>query len=424
MITAIVITKVCIPSLRCNYRCSNNYDHVICQRGFLEPATGEGEMNGEHSNTTLIFSASNSTETESLDMDNSGSAENQSDNQTVQLFECNIGWTLWEQNCYKFVEQNESWHSALHFCQTFHNASLASVSSEAEQIFLQTFLFSINEANEAVWLGGVRANPTVLPNREKNDQNLETTTNGYYSDFLWIDQRPFSYKNYAPHEPDNRGDNENCLAMNNLDDYLGQWLDAPCNTQFKVACKRLAERVRFSSVWPEDSIRHQAPDLNQLMDRLRQEWQLVERLVSIEQYLQSDNFTERLAERVSQRIKQPGNEEIGQNRPMVGHLSSSQSSAEAAQMNQWVKCSLLLGSLSCAALLVLISFISLIWLRDRWSRLAGRGCRQRSYQSVFSFRNLNYEEKALAQNDYDELTYAQAASASRAQISQDNEECP
>lgn len=67
---------------------------------------------------------------------------------------CDIGWTLNDNYCYKFFETNQTFVIANVICLK-NNANLVSISSEAEQMWVQNFLFTISGALEAVWLGKI-----------------------------------------------------------------------------------------------------------------------------------------------------------------------------------------------------------------------------------------------------------------------------
>ena len=114
------------PSHWCNYKCDSNQDHVICQK-------------------TLTLEEASKSANETKDERNQTEIENGS---------CETGWTLNENNCYKFFETNQTWSVANSMCLK-NNANLLSIHSEAEQMFVQNYLFTINGAQEAVWLGKI-----------------------------------------------------------------------------------------------------------------------------------------------------------------------------------------------------------------------------------------------------------------------------
>lgn len=115
-------------SSRCNYKCDSNQDHVICQYA----------LSAKHTSTTT--SPNDSKDDKNLT--------------DLVAYEgsCDVGWTLNEDNCYKFFETNQSWAVANTMCLK-NGANLLSINSESEQIFVQNFLFTISGALEAVWLG-------------------------------------------------------------------------------------------------------------------------------------------------------------------------------------------------------------------------------------------------------------------------------
>ncbi|KAK5986374.1 hypothetical protein GCK32_008630 [Trichostrongylus colubriformis] len=68
---------------------------------------------------------------------------------------------------------------------------------------------------EAVWIGLRRVKETM---------------------FMWIDESPLNYKNWAKGEPNNLGGKENCVAIYSKginctleNDHLKRWIDIPCD---------------------------------------------------------------------------------------------------------------------------------------------------------------------------------------------------
>lgn len=197
------------PSHWCNYRCATNFDHAVCQKARIPSPV----VPTAFSNDSITMKESN--------------------NQTALAshHSCAAQWTLINSTatynrCVRVLNRTSSWHSALSTCQEL-NGTLLTIHSQDEQTQVQHFLFNKSAVVEAVWLGAVRMRPpTGLRSKFKDD-------------FVWADDRSsLTFDNFAHHEPDNRDTKENCVAINNVDEFVGRWLDAPCEVQFAIACQR------------------------------------------------------------------------------------------------------------------------------------------------------------------------------------------
>jgi len=112
--------------------------------------------------------------------------------------------------CYRFVDAVLlSWGQARDDC-TAWDGDLAAITSEAEQAFVATLVAS------SAWIGG-------------NDKLVEGT-------FVWSDGEPFGYTHWAPGEPNNANDAEDCIEVNVA---LGlQWNDNVCPDAKPHLCER------------------------------------------------------------------------------------------------------------------------------------------------------------------------------------------
>lgn len=87
-------------------------------------------------------------------------------------------------------------------------ANLVSIQSQAENDCILSSLTAMNETGK-IWIG-------------LNDELVEGT-------FVWYDQSPVTYTNWAPGEPNNSGGNEDCVQIYPTGSYPGSWNDLPCS---------------------------------------------------------------------------------------------------------------------------------------------------------------------------------------------------
>jgi lectin-like protein len=104
------------------------------------------------------------------------------------------------QGCYRFVATGASWNNARLECERW-GGWLVTVSSEQEDDFLAT------QTDVDVWLG-------------LSDIAAE-------GQMVWVDGEPFGYRNWLAMQPDNFGNDEDCVEKRAAG---GGWNDRPCNT--------------------------------------------------------------------------------------------------------------------------------------------------------------------------------------------------
>ena len=86
-------------------------------------------------------------------------------------------------------------------------ANLVSIQSQAENDCILNALNALGETG-TIWIG-------------LNDEDVEGT-------FVWYDQSPVNYTNWAPGEPNNSGGNENCVQIYPTGSSPGMWNDLNC----------------------------------------------------------------------------------------------------------------------------------------------------------------------------------------------------
>lgn len=229
------------PSHWCNFKCDTNYDHVLCQRPYTNdtsplarPATaGLPGRTRVSPWTGRLRPRVRTTSPPSTGTSTSTSAPGTPLQQPVYATAtapCPLTWQVYADKCYKFSHENVTGELAAFYCKRQFGGQLLAIRDEGEQLFAVEFAFDINAAKDAVWLAGRR--------------NGSGT-----GDFVWRQadgsgNLPMdSYVNWAPHEPDNREGTEECVAMNDVHEFWGRWLDAPCSARFHVICTLDARQV-------------------------------------------------------------------------------------------------------------------------------------------------------------------------------------
>ena len=219
------------PGHWCNFKCTTNYDHVLCQKpkgkddnststspfnypprsfGLSGPWTSIGRPRIQFASIPAILPPRYRTST------------------PAEVDECDIGWDFKNNKCYKFISDNVTGEEARYYCKRYGtNAKPLTIHSESEQTWAVDFSFFKNEAKEAVWIGAFRSGPDL-------------------SNITWRDGSPMDYTNWAAHEPDNRNKSENCVALNDMPKFYGRWLDAPCSLKFHLICEKPAN-IPFTS---------------------------------------------------------------------------------------------------------------------------------------------------------------------------------
>lgn len=171
--------------------------------------------------------------------------------------------------------------------------------------------------------------------------------------------------------------------MNNVEEYFGLWLDAPCSVMFGVACKKQAKLAPgCSSV--------------QLINEAQKAMQMNDLIVQLLQ-----RITNRLDEnRPPRKLTIDRSQEQQANKAIAMEIKSEVDSI--LNNSSLIKLSLHLSIFISMILICFIMCIALVLFKRR-------SLLKRPYMSIFSFKNLNYEDKNLNGNEYEELLYGQGA---------------
>ena len=98
---------------------------------------------------------------------------------------CPIGFKKFQSQCYKVVQESDTWSNARGKCKQFgYGYDLVSIHSRKENSFVSSMLYEdSNMDSDEVWIGGL-------------------TTSSSAQDFQWSDQSPFNMVNWATNQPD------------------------------------------------------------------------------------------------------------------------------------------------------------------------------------------------------------------------------
>ena len=214
------------PSHWCNFKCESNYDHVVCQKEYTNDTN---EVVSTPQSLSPFYSTPRPRIRPTIPLYPPGESPirplrpRPSSRPAIWLetHECDIGWDFKNNKCYKFIGENITGEEARYYCKRFgESAKALTITTEAEQTWAVEFAFYKNEAKDAIWLGAARIGPNTV---------------------AWRDGSPMNYSNWSPHEPDNRNNSENCVALNDMAKFFGRWLDAPCGLKFHLICEKKAK---------------------------------------------------------------------------------------------------------------------------------------------------------------------------------------
>lgn len=125
---------------------------------------------------------------------------------------CDKDWIHYGNLCYRVVKETKVFNYAERFC-VIHSAHLISIQSKEEndKIFNIVQSFIGQPGKIRIWLGMERLS---------SDSRLH-----------WVDNKPLTYENWAPGEPDQTGA---CVQMI----HKGWWEDTSCTQQLPYICKK------------------------------------------------------------------------------------------------------------------------------------------------------------------------------------------
>ncbi|KAL8575205.1 hypothetical protein ACOMHN_042326 [Nucella lapillus] len=115
-------------------------------------------------------------------------------------------------SCYMFNTDRLSWTDARLACQA-KGGDLASITALAEEAYITGRIASLN--TPFFWVGA-------------NDRQVETG-------WQWSDRSPFSFLDWNPGEPNNRG-NSDCVGIARTD---GRWSDFTCTSRYAYICEKM-----------------------------------------------------------------------------------------------------------------------------------------------------------------------------------------
>ncbi|XP_053383513.1 C-type lectin mannose-binding isoform-like [Mercenaria mercenaria] len=140
---------------------------------------------------------------------------------TSDAVECQDDWTTYGTSCYLFGHQSLSFYSAENYCRQ-HKGHLVHINGDAENTFIREHLR--NMKGTGWWIG-------------LTDDAVENT-------WIWYDtNEKTEYTDWAPNQPDNAGNNEDCVEFNMSSGYNGHWNDAPCHVNLLPICEQQFDNV-------------------------------------------------------------------------------------------------------------------------------------------------------------------------------------
>ena len=172
--------------------------------------------------------------------------------------------------------------------------------------------------------------------------------------------------------------------MNNVDEFFGLWLDAPCTVMFSVSCKKKAKRVPTCSN--------------------------VELLNEAQKAIQMNDFIVQLLQRITNKLdestSQPKSQTKIENSKQPSALEIKSEVDSILHNSSLIKLSLHLNVFISMILICLIMFFFFFIFKRRHLI-------KKPYLSIFSFKNLSYEDKNLHSNEYEELLFNQNHNANQ-----------
>lgn len=149
-------------------------------------------------------------------------------NKSFAVSQCDEGWIQFgDEKCYQLVEKVANWQQAKSLCEDGSNHStLAMITSQQEQDFIEDYLYRQKHTVDNVWIGGKRT-----------DDN---------SEFRWIDGTKLDFTHWRMDGPID-DDNKNCIEMISSvttiklspDARVGEWVNTECNKHnFVTLCEK------------------------------------------------------------------------------------------------------------------------------------------------------------------------------------------
>ena len=151
------------------------------------------------------------------------------DNIPALFHSCPVDWTLHEKTCYRPYDKSSdspaTWTDSHKACLNL-GAGLAIVrDADTVAAFLDLKILT----PEGSWLGGEQPTDSV----DRPEGGWEEPSGGWQ----WLDGTPVTASNWAPGEPANSPQNEDCLWMSHEG---GNFRDAPCTENYAFTCEKPA----------------------------------------------------------------------------------------------------------------------------------------------------------------------------------------
>ncbi|XP_028905697.1 C-type lectin domain family 4 member G-like isoform X3 [Ornithorhynchus anatinus] len=126
---------------------------------------------------------------------------------------CSPSWKAFEGSCYYMSRTTALWHDAVKKCAE-KEAHLVIINSREEQNFLIS-----NSDDRTYWIG----------------LSSVRDGSGKVKHHRWIDETDLTFTYWSPGEPNDAGDQEDCVVMLSN----GRWNDTPCHTDLeKWVCEK------------------------------------------------------------------------------------------------------------------------------------------------------------------------------------------
>ncbi|KAM8820194.1 C-type lectin-like [Eudromia elegans] len=129
---------------------------------------------------------------------------------------CPPRWFLYRGHCYGFFAERKTWLEAERECERYGpRGRLASVHAFAERKVLAQYVAQ-HRQHEHVWMG-------------LHDEEHERS-------WKWSDNSVLSFQSWAPGQPDNVDDDEDCAVLESGSQFR-DWHDYSCSHRFPFVCK-------------------------------------------------------------------------------------------------------------------------------------------------------------------------------------------
>ncbi|KAM6092895.1 C-type lectin BpLec-like [Theristicus caerulescens] len=134
----------------------------------------------------------------------------------TQTSRCPQNWFYYRGRCYGYFTERKTWAKAEVECNRYGSMGrLASIHSRGASRVLARYV-NKQENGDNTWIG--------LQDEEHTRQ------------WKWSDNSPFDYKRWAPGQPNNLWDKEDCVVLDKFSGF-DRWHDYPCDCKFPFLCQ-------------------------------------------------------------------------------------------------------------------------------------------------------------------------------------------